>query len=256
MMTLVMLCSATGSPGVTTSALALTLGWPRSALLADCDRDPAQSVQAGWLHAEPVASRGLVDLAQAHREMQPIAPLLWSRTIDLLGPGPDGTDGEAVGPAGQPGPARRFLPGFTHPGSAAVFEPVWGELAEALAALSGSGADVIIDAGRIGRTGLPRPLLAAADAVLVVVRSNLRSLAASRLHLPGLRESIDETAPDARPGFLVVGPGMPYSDAEIARQLGLPVAADIGWRPEQAAVLSDGLPAPRRFEQRGLLRSA
>ncbi|RLP08569.1 hypothetical protein [Propionibacterium australiense] len=251
-MTLVLLCSATGSPGVTTSALALALGWPRSVLLVDCDRDPAQAVQAGWLHAAPLASRGLVDLAQAHRELQPVAPLLWGRTVDLLDAGRGGPDEQAPGP----GPVRRFLPGFTHPGSAVVFEPVWAELAEALAALSGSGVDVIVDAGRIGRTGLPRPLLAAAGAVLVVVRSSLRSLAAARLHLDGLRETILDTAAGAEPGFLVVGPGMPYSNAEIAHQLGLAVVADIGWRPDQAAVLSDGLPAPRRFEQRGLMRSA
>ena len=91
-MALVMLCSATGSPGVTTSALALALGWPRGVLLVDCDRDPAQAVQAGWLRAAPVASRGLVDLAQAHRELQPIAPLLWGRTVPLLDPGPEGAD--------------------------------------------------------------------------------------------------------------------------------------------------------------------
>jgi len=251
-MVLVLLCSATGSPGVTTSALALALGWPRSVLLVDCDRDPAQAVQAGWLHAAPLASRGLVDLAQAHRELQPVAPLLWSRTVGLLGPGHDGPDGTAR----DRGPSRRFLPGFTHPGSAVVFEPVWAELAEALAALSGSGVDVVVDAGRIGRTGLPRPLLAAAGAVLVVVRSTLRSLAAARLHLDGLRDAIVDAGAGAQPGFLVVGPGMPYGNAEISHQLGLAVVADIGWRPEQAAVLSDGLPAPRRFEQRGLMRSA
>ncbi|MFC2640667.1 MAG: hypothetical protein ACFN04_03740 [Propionibacterium acidifaciens] len=249
-MTLVMLCSATGSPGVTTSALALSLGWPRGVLLVDCDRDPAQAVQAGWLRAAPVASRGLVDLAQAHRELQPIAPLLWGRTVPLPGPGSEGAD------AVEQAPVRRFLPGFTHPGSAVVFEPVWVELAEALAALSGSGVDVVVDAGRIGRGGLPRPLLAAADAVLVVVRSSLRSLAAVRLHLDDLHSSLEEAASGARPGFLVVGPGMPYGDAEITGQLGLPVVADLGWRPEQAAVLSDGVPAPRRFEQRGLLRGA
>ena len=249
-MALVMLCSATGSPGVTTSALALALGWPRGVLLVDCDRDPAQAVQAGWLRAAPVASRGLVDLAQAHRELQPIAPLLWGRTVPLLDPGPEGAD------AAEQAPVRRFLPGVTHPGSAVVFEPVWVELAEALAALSGSGVDVIVDAGRIGRGGLPRPLLAAADAVLVVVRSTLRSLAAVRLHLDDLRSSLEEAASGAQPGFLVVGPGMPYGDAEITGQLGLPVVADLGWRPEQAAVLSDGVTAPRRFEQRGLLRGA
>lgn len=251
-MALVILCSAAGSPGVTTTALALVLSWPRSALLVDCDRDPAQTVQAGWLHAAPVASRGLVDLAQAHRELAPVAPLLWSRTVDLLAPSPS----SAEDPAWSSAPARRFLPGFTHPRAAVVFEPVWAELAEALAALAGSGVDVIVDAGRIGRTGLPRPLLAAAGTVALVVRSSLRSLAAARLHLDGLHESLEATSSGAVAGFLVVGPGMPYSDAEITRQFGLPVLADMSWRPEQAAVLSDGLTAPRRFEQRGLLRSA
>ena len=75
-MAIVLLTCATGSPGGTTSALALTLCWPRDVRLVDSDRDVSQTVQAGWLGARPLATRGLVELAQAHREMRPVAPLL------------------------------------------------------------------------------------------------------------------------------------------------------------------------------------
>ena len=56
MMAVVLLASATGSPGVTTTALGLALAWPRHCLVADCDRDPSQAVQAGYLRGmEPEA---------------------------------------------------------------------------------------------------------------------------------------------------------------------------------------------------------
>lgn len=48
-MAVIALASATGAPGVSTAALGLALTWPRHVLLADCDREPAQAVQAGYL---------------------------------------------------------------------------------------------------------------------------------------------------------------------------------------------------------------
>ncbi len=276
-MAIVLLTCATGSPGVTTSALALTLCWPRDVLLVDSDRDVSQTVQAGWLGARPLATRGLVELAQAHREMRPVAPLLWDRTVSLLDDAPAGSAGvpdQAMGrfdATGQPiadqrpgAPAvaesrpvaRQFLPGFSHPGSVAVFDPVWPEVAEALAGLAGSGVDVIVDAGRVGHQGLPSALLGAADVVLMVVRSSLRSLAAARLHLPPLRERTAALAPAAKLGLLVVGPSRPYSDGDVEAQFGVPVVADMAWQPEEAAVLSEGGDEPRRFRERSFMRSA
>lgn len=227
---LLLLASAAAAPGTTTTALGLTLAWPRPAMLVDADRDAAQSVLAGWLHGADPQGRGLVGLAQAHREGRP---------LDLVGQCLPLTD------------VHSFLPGFTHPGQVALFSPVWPALAHALAATSAQSRDVLVDAGRLGAGGLPMPLVGVADHVLLVVGSSLRSLAALRHHVAPLQEA-------ARPGavgLLMVGPGRPYEPDEVAAQFGVPVVATLPWDPAGAAALSDGAPAPRRDALTRALRS-
>ena len=56
-----------GSPGVTTTALGLTLTWPGQALLVDADPHPSQTVLAGFLQGLPAGGRGLAGLAQHYR---------------------------------------------------------------------------------------------------------------------------------------------------------------------------------------------
>ncbi|SER96479.1 hypothetical protein SAMN05443377_12311 [Propionibacterium cyclohexanicum] len=259
-MAVILLASATGAPGVTTTAVALALTWPRSVLLVDCDPDPSQAVLAGWLKAAPSNSRGLVDLAQAHRQMVPIGPLLWQCTIPLTGSVDLAGEKHGADALREPGPVRaglerHFLPGFTRPGAATVFEPVWPEFAQGLAGLAGGEVDVLVDLGRLGPRGPVSPLLAVGEVMAVVVRSSLRSLAATRLHLPMLHERLaGSTSP--RLGFVVVGPARPYGDAEIEREFAIPVLADIAWSPEDADVLIEGAPVPRRFCERPLMRSA
>lgn len=75
-MAVIVLTSATGSPGVTTTALGLALTWPRHVLLADCDREPGQAVQAGYLRGMDHGGRGLMTLAHLHREGTLLAPEL------------------------------------------------------------------------------------------------------------------------------------------------------------------------------------
>ena len=61
-MALFALISAGGSPGVTTSALALTLGWPSRVILAECD--PSGGDVPGQARA---ITAGAFDANQAHR---------------------------------------------------------------------------------------------------------------------------------------------------------------------------------------------
>lgn len=239
-MAVVVLASATGAPGVTTTALGLSLLWPRHVLLADCDRDPSQAVQAGFLAGADTAGTGLTRVVQAHREGQPIEDVLLGLTVPL---------------AADPDVRRVFLPGFTHPGSAGLFVSAWADLATAFRHLDRVEMDVVVDVGRIGGSGLPQPLLAEADLVLVCVRSSLRSLAATRLHLPGLIEDVGQQTGHAEVGLLLVGEGRPYSAKEIAGRFGLPILATIDLDPTAAAVLSDGGERPRRFEGTGFARS-
>lgn len=231
-MAVIVLTSATGAPGVTTASLGLALTWPRHVLLADCDREPAQAVQAGYLRGMDHGGRGMMSLAHLHREGHPLAAELWRQTLPLV------QEGDVQ---------RRFLPGFTSPGASRLFEHVWPALGEAFEQLDAQGVDVLVDAGRITTTGLPLGLLSAADAVLVTVRTSLRSLAGARIHLPTLTDQFQALPRETSVGLLVVGPGRPYSSAEIAAQFALPVWAEVLWEPKQAGVLSDGDPEPRRF---------
>jgi hypothetical protein len=129
-----------------------------------------------------------------------------------------------------------FLPGFTHPAAASVFEPVWASLGIELNALDADGVDVLVDCGRIG-IGLPAGLLDVATLVLLVGRSSLRSLAGLEAQL----KSVTAARTAAEVGLLLVGPGRPYSVAEINKQFAVPVMATLPWSSDEAAVLSDGI---------------
>lgn len=240
-MAVLLLASASGAPGVTTTALGLALNWPREVLLADCDRDPAQVLLAGRLRGAEHDGKGLSGLASAQRERRLHQLVLDSQTIAL----PGSLEADPV--------RRRYLPGFTHQASALLFESVWPVLATQLCAMR--DADSLIDAGRIGREGLPEALVRASDAILVVCRTNLPALAGLRLHLPPLLESVPRFASAAEVGLVLIGEGQPYGRSEIERQFAVPVWAVIDFAPKSAAVWFEGLPETRRFSASSYARS-
>lgn len=232
-MGITVLASATGSPGVTTTALGLALAWPRDVVLVDADRDAGQSVLAGYLQGHDGTGRGLARLADWEAAARP--EKLLEQTVVLT----------------VEDRSCRLLPGFLSPTSAASFEPVWWSFSRGLRGLVDAGQDVIVDAGRV-QTGLAPGLVDAADLLLVVVRSTLRSLAGARVHLESLAAIAREGGADR--GLIIVGPGRPYGVHEISEQFGWPVVASIAWDPDSAAVLSDG-DFHRRFE-RSLFRKS
>lgn len=236
-MAVVVLTSGPGAPGVTTTALGLALTWPRDVLLADCDREPAQAVLAGFLRGTAEPGRGLGAITRLHRENRPLAPELLRHSVPLT------TDGPRT---------RRLLPGFSVPGAVRLFDGAWPELADAFAALDEQGMDVLVDAGDVGCDGLPASLLARADAVCFVTRTGLRSLAAARLYLGVLSAQLADLPVDKPLGLVLVGPDRPYSSREVSSQFGVETWAEIGWDPRQAEVLSDGAPSPRRTGRRPL----
>ncbi|MFV0428370.1 MAG: hypothetical protein ACK5KO_02925 [Arachnia sp.] len=229
-MALVLVTGATGAPGITCTALGLALSWPQDVLLADCDRDPDQAVAAGYLRGATLAGRGLVSIIRAHREGRAIEGELVHHSLTLTA---------------KESPGRRFLPGFSHPMAVELFEPVWPALADALAAMDPTGVDAVVDAGRISSRGLPGALLSRADLIVVVVRSQLRSLAALRLYLPILLEQIEALPSPPGLGIALVDPNHPYSAAEISPELGVPCWAEFPLDARAAGVLSDGDPEPR-----------
>jgi hypothetical protein len=138
------------------------------------------------------------------------------------------------------GEGADFLPGFSHPGMAALFAPVWPELATALAS---AGRTVLVDAGRITPEGLPPALVASCSGVVVLTGSRLVDLAALRLYLP----LVTEAAGAERVGLVVVGPGRPYGSGEIGHRFGVGVWGKLAWQPAEAAAFAAGDPAPRKL---------
>ena len=93
-MALIVLTSASGSPGVTTSAVGLALTWPRPALLVEADPTGGSSVLAGYL-------RGLT--AQVARQDRGPAGRVGFHEQDRPGPGQREAHrrgGHARGPGG------------------------------------------------------------------------------------------------------------------------------------------------------------
>lgn len=237
-MATILITSAPGSPGVTTTALGMALTWSRDVLLADCDRDPSQAVQAGYLRGMDHGGRGLAALARLHRENRALAPDVWRHTVPLV-------QHDVL--------QRRFLPGFSQPGTVRLFDTVWPDLADAFGALDEKSVDVLVDAGRVGRDGLPLPLLSGADAVCFVTRTSLRALAAARLYLPLLVEQLDHLPMAKALGLVLVDPNNPYAGGEIAAQFGVPCWAEVSRNDKLAAVLSDGATPPKRFDDSSLM---
>jgi hypothetical protein len=240
-MAILLLTSTSGSPGATTLAVGLALTWPRPILLADCDPGAHQAILAGYLAGRSAGGKGLLRVAEAHRDRRPVREAVLDQTLPL---------------SAEQDSRRLFLPGFTKPSSAMHFGGVWEDLAEAFDRLGEVDLDVIIDCGRLGLYGLPAALLERSALTAVVVTSTLRSIMSARVHLPTLRDHARLGSADRRHlGLIVVGEGQPYQRSEIAKALEVPVITTIAHDRQTAAHLSEGRPRHRRFDTSPLMRS-
>ena len=220
-MTMYALCSAKGSPGVTTSGLAFALTWRRRVILAECD--PAGGdLAAGYLRETQLGERGLAQLAAAARRGR-LADELWAQLVDLA-PGPE----TAL--------HRLVLPGLLDAAQAGAVAAVWEPLAGCLRSFGDGpdGYDVVVDCGRLAAAYPPFAVLDEADLALLVLRPTLPSVRAAAGAVEVLRAR--RAAPVA---LLLIGDG-PYRAREISENIGAPVAAELPADPAAAAALSDG----------------
>ena len=226
-MSVLSLVSAHGSPGVTTTALALAATWPkhRRCLLVEAD------LCGGVISARYGTgdTPGVASLAAAARRCGLNDEIVFEHAQRLPGGLP-----VLVGP---PSPDE----------SHAVFRDIAGKLARWAAARP--DVDVIVDGGRItGRAPSITPLLGA-GAVLVVARPTVEQLRTAGIRVEALRASgIDVSV-------LLVG-DQPYGPKEVASSLRCFVAGTIAWDPKTAAVLSGTPGAMRDLRRSQLIRSA
>jgi hypothetical protein len=230
------LASPGGSPGVTTTALALALAWPRDVVLAECD--PAGgSLLAGLWRGQRAGGTGLLRFAlSAQQDPWAAAAAICSDAVPLCDP-PDG---------------RFALPAPAGPLTERQTAAAWPALAAAFAA---ADTDVIADIGRLDGQAALAPVLAGADVLLIICRPLIRQAAAARPRLDalaGIRA--------ARPGasLILVGEGTYGADAPraLAGALGVPVRGSLPNDPGPASVLSDGARPGRRFARTPLMRAA
>lgn len=238
-MAVIALASAKGSPGVTTTSLALALTWPRAVMLVE--GDPAGGdIMAGYVRAELRSDRGIGYLAVAARRDN-LADELPNQVIDL---------GHGRSPV-----TRLLLPGVPDPVESAGVAPAWPRLTDFFGWLGRRGPqrhpaedprreplDVIVDCGRLISTYPPLVLMTAADVVLIVVRSTLRSASSAAPVVATLRREIADAGGDVGRLGLVAVEGGEYKASDLTRALGLPVLASMPMRERDAAALSEGLP--------------
>lgn len=231
-MAVITLCSASGSPGVTTTAVGLAMCWPRPVLLVEADPTGSNGLLAGIFRGARDYEAGLLELAAS--------PLAIADALrDVVRP----IEATKVS----------YVVGTQNHSQAAGLRDLWAPLAEAMADLERNGQDVLVDAGRLGLVGSPEPLLAWADITLLVTRSTLPALAGARTWAEELLTPSGTTWRE--PGVLVVGPGQPYRPKEVTKALGLPVVATLPDDPAAAAVYHSGADAPRRFDAGAYARS-
>jgi hypothetical protein len=240
-MAVIALTSSRGAPGVTTTALALALVWPRPVVLVEADVSGSSSVGAGYLRGNLDPNRGLISFAVAHRAGSLTTDTIREQAVPL-------SDDDT----------KLLVPGLASADQVgSLTTDLWDRLGGVLAALDRAGTDVLVDAGRLGMVGGPDPLLGQAQMVLLVMRTSLDGVVSARARIGQLRTLRAESVagPDGL-GLLPVGEGRPYRATEVVKAVGLPVVATVSHDEPNAQVLSHGAPRNRRFDVCPLVRSA
>ena len=138
-MAVITLTSASGSPGVTTTALGWALSRGRPTVLVDADPTGGASMLAGYLRGQMVPPDALLELWTAQQQGR-LRAALPSLTMSL----PDSQVG--------------LLPGTRSHGQARGLVGLWEPLLAALKALEGTGQDVLVDVGGTGLVDIDRVL--------------------------------------------------------------------------------------------------
>ena len=221
-MTVVALASVKGSPGVTTTALALASWWPRPIVVMEADPAGGDLAARLGLPEEP----GLVGLAASLRR-------------DLR----DGTPNEAMIEGYlQAAPVRTESARVELVAAPAGFRQATAAvgLLSGLASLpTPGGADLLLDMGRLAGTSLSeRPstsqsLIEAADLLVWVSRPQLADLA----HLAAATEHRLDSGPEP---LVVLTGGGPYPADEVAAALAVTVLGNLPGDPSGVAALWAG----------------
>lgn len=240
---LTVLCSGKGSPGVTSSALALASAWPSPAVLVEADEgggDLAIRLRTAAGQALPETPTVATLAADARAEAEPLK--VTSRAVPL---------NDQVG----------VFPGFGSAEQGAGMVTLWDPLAHVL---TRAHTDVILDLGQLHSGSLTMRLAETADVVIVVARARLDSVIHLRTRITNLAHTLGRTQgrqPVIVP-LLITHARTAASDvndvAEVLAASGLriPKPVHLAWDPAALTRLENGEDPHGRLSRTTLIRSA
>lgn len=222
----VVLASATGAPGVSTTALGLALSCESGGVLY-VEADP---VGGSPLHSGYFKSSRESALARGRRSL-----------INLVEPARHGQIGQAFGAQTLNIPETNVwtVPGLRTASQADSMTSTWGPLGAHLRAIDRNGATIIVDAGRIGHRSGPHDLMVQSDLILVVTRTSATALGSLKGVLDQLRGQLRAIRSPAALGLVVIDDKY-YGAAEIAKSFGVDVAFTLPDSPKHAKIFSEG----------------
>lgn len=236
-MALILLTSLSGSPGVTTTAVGLTMAWPRPVLLLEADLSKPSGVLPGYLRGQWPHDSGLAPLTvtQQRGELTPRSIQMQTKRL---------------------GDAKHMIPGFRNviagTGASAAF---WGAIASQLTAMSGNAADIIVDAGRWGVEDPRAALMRAADATIILARTGLPDIATVHARRNELTDILEPVGRGESASLLLIqAQHEPFSESEVRKHLNLRILGRLANDPRTAAVYSDGAELTRRARRSSLQR--
>lgn len=229
-MSVIALASAKGSPGVTTTALALASVWPQGAVVADLDPVGGDVL---WRTRTPDGSpldpdRGLLSLGAGVRRGAAETTL-----ADHL----------------QTTASGEVLVGVSAPEQIAGLGGAWSQIPTVLA---DHDVDVLADCGRLVQSSPAMPVLQRADAVVFVVRPDLEGTAHLRERMRSLKDVLDVGRPGGTPVGVVLMTS--YRDTAVVQEMqqlldsernGAKVLGIVAHDPKSAAAHASRRRAPR-----------
>lgn len=220
------LTSLSGSPGVTTTAVAWATTATTPTLLLEADMTGGSVILAGRYRAEVAHQHTILAMATRDVDMT-VLEVLQTQSVPLPGAVADSA----------------LVPTIAEHQQGMVLQSTWPETAQALTELSQEGGvDVVVDLGRITTDGLPWGLVERLDALIVLSWTTLPALITLSNGIPRLQDQVH----GPYLSVLFVDAGIGGYPAEVAAQVSpVPVVSTLPHVPKAAAVYSQGYKTAR-----------
>lgn len=232
-MALIGLTSLSGSPGVTTTAVAWATCSQTPTLLIEADLTGGSPILAGRFRSTVPHERSLLALATYDAGASAV-DVLREQALDLPG---------AVAES-------KVVPGLAEQSQAGALSGLWADLGLALQELSSrQGLDVLVDLGRLAPTA-PWSLIGQLEQLLVMGPATLPGLITLHNNLPAVAGRLTQTAL----GVVLVAPAREGFGVKEAAAVLQPVSvlAAVEHLPKPAAAYSLGWPQASTRSLRGL----